>query len=289
MDVDEKLPIPTDPEEGSAEGEEGAAPDEQAFDMDAFSERLSETAREAVSREEFNSVKRDAGMTRTLQRDLARMQEELKKGPANAVTREEYDLLLDSVAELLPDDRRAALVARKEARGVEQVVDSRFSDFEKRVFKKLGIADDDEAPAPKTSPTGLSPEAEHAVLTAAWRDASTAVLAHAQRRGVTVTQEDLTAAQTAVGDYNPRGAVEALVKLIDSRAASGGEAPATGRQARVAERKGAASGDATVSTSTSSGSQGRVDLTTIAGLARARKSGAIDSDTFYQKYRQLTS
>lgn len=281
---DEKLPIPTDPEEGSAEGEEGAAPEEQTFDMDAFSERLTETAREAVSREEFNSVKRDAGMTRTLQRDLARVQEELKKGPANSVTREEYDLLVDALTELLPDDRRAALVARREQRGVEQAVDSRFSDFEQRVFKRLGIADED--PAPAAAPSGLSQEAEQAALGAAWRTAGAAVIEYAQKHGVTVTQEDFTAAQTAAGDRNPMAAVQALVSVIDGRAKAG---PAADRQARVAERKGAAAGDPTASTSASSGSQGKVDLTTLTGLARARKAGAIDGDTFYKHYRQLTS
>lgn len=282
-DEENQIPVadeqePEAPAAPQLEGDEVADSDggQSAFDMEAFNRRLEEAARETVSRQEFEGVKRQAGQTRELQRKVSDLERQLSERPASGVTREEYDTLVDLLNDLLPDDRREALTRSRQERALE----AKLAERERALREEL---------APKTSepePTeGMDPEVVKAVMNRAWFEASQAATQYATARGVVLTQEDFDAAESA---GRPDLAVEALIKAIDSRAGSpGAQTPAAPtRQDRVADRKAAASGGDTRGVQ-KDGSMGKYDLNTLSGIAAARKDGAITSDEWHERYKRI--
>jgi hypothetical protein len=273
--ADEKNDDPgTDP--GSDTKDSSAEPTEDtSVDLSDFEREVAEADRAVVSKAEYERLRRLAGQVPSLQRDLA----EVRKGtPKDSVSREEYDALMEAVADLLPEDRKSALDARRASRETTTAVAEQFTDFEKRIFDKLGIKDDD--PDAATKVDANDPDVLQERLNTAWDKASDVVRRAATEAGVELAAEDFAKAQEKAGAYNPKGAVELLLGDIKSRAKGGSKTE------RVAEKKNAASGGDTRGVDRD-GSGGNHDMSTLAGLAQARRAGAIDSDKFVELYRKI--
>ena len=263
-------PVQESPEEAPA----------SSFDMDSFRKSLGDAAQEVVSRAEFESVKRQAGQTKALQKEIADLRSQLGQRPADSVSREEYDALLEVLRDAMPDDRRAALDNTRARANAENAVTEKLTAFEKRVFERLGLEKE-----PEEVPLTNDPEVVTAVMERAWGLADQQVRAYAQARGVTLTQDDFNTARAASGGDRPDIAVEHIARAIDARAARAPAAPAS-REDRVSERREAASGgrgDA----GPSDGSMGKFDMSSLSGLAQARKAGAITSAQFKERYDEL--
>ena len=263
--------------DGTESSEAGVETPDSQFDMDAFRRDLAGATQEIVSRAEFETVKRQAGQTKAMQREIADLRRELAERPSDAVRREEYDLLLEALADSLPADRQAVLNRSRAERGAESAVKQQFTEFEKRIFDRMGIKDE-----PDEKPGTLDPEVAAEAINRMWQTASEQVFEFAKRLDVEVTDADFAAAQAASGG-RVDAAVEHVVKTLQARKAAGmGDT----RETRVEERKAAAAGGA-ASSGPRDGSQGNFDLSTLSGLAKARRAGAITSEQFLEKYRSV--
>jgi hypothetical protein len=261
-------------EETKTEETSSAGEGPEPFDMSALERGLAETDAAVVSRTEFDSVKRQAGQVKELQRQLAAAQ----KAVADAPTRDELGALTDALMDLLPEDRQAALRAGRESRETASVVEDSFTSLEKRLFDRLGIKDENDAEP--TEPN--DPKVVEERLNAQWAEASKQVLAYAAQHEVELTREDYDAAQAEAGDFEPAKAAKILVGKVDERRKAGAAKPSDD----LGDRKADAAGGDTTKVERD-GSQGNHDLTTIAGIARARKAGAIDGDKFLELYREI--
>lgn len=293
MPEDQKVPVTDAPEditpatsvnEGTEPSEDGGEPADSQFDMDAFRRDLQGATQEAVSRAEFESVKRQAGQTRALQREVETLRRELQERPSDSVSRQEYDLLVEILADNLPADRLEVLNRNKAVRTAESTIKEQLTASEKRILERLGVKDEATADA---DPDAIDPAVLGAALNRAWEVAADRVNQYASSRGVTLTQEDFDTVQAAVPQARPDLAAERLAKVIDERAGKPAAAtPGTARENRVEERKAAASGGDTANV-VKDGSQGKYDMSTISGLAQARRDGVLTSAQFLEKYTAL--
>lgn len=247
--------VQTDTEDTASSEEDE---DEEKFDFDSFKQEIS-TVR-ATGSDPTERIARQMGHVSALQKTVASLEKRLE----DSVTRKDLDLIVDAIAELLPDERRAPLAASRQERLIEDAVrkalpkeEQEFTEFE--------------------NPQQQALRDYQARVNTQLNVASQKVLEYADKKGVTLTREDFLQAQQEAGQFNVEGAVERMIKLVDSR---GGETKAD----RRAERKAAAGGGATGADREAGGAP---DMSTLTGLIKAKQRGQITSEQWYERYQEL--
>lgn len=248
-------------EETASSDDEGDSEDEK-FDFDSFKQEISNVRETRGDPNE--RFARQLGHVSALQKTVSQLEKKLEETSSSVVTRKDFDALIDSIAELLPDDRRQPLQAQRTERAIEEAV--------RRALPKQEV-EEFETEDPRVSAAIAYQERVNAQL----QTASRAVLEYAGKKGVTLTREDFLQAQSEAGQFNVEGAVEKMIQMVDSR--SGG-----GKASRRAERKAAAEGGADGSAREAGGA---ADLSTLTGLIRAKQRGQITSDQWYERYQEL--
>lgn len=208
----------------SSEGTDGFT--EPEYDFEAFGKTLKDAQERAVTRAELDTVKRQAGHVKTLQKELAGLRKQVADGSSDPRIDAIIDTLTASLDGIITTDAAAAL------RGLRKTEkDAAIAEMQEQIAALKGEKAD-AAEEPDVTP-------EQAALAAAWDAASSAVYTYAKQRGYdadSFTPTDWATAQR-IGNGDPTLATKALLAEIDRRVSSGGAAGT-----RRAERRDAASG-----------------------------------------------
>lgn len=269
LDSQEKEPVldeeVLDPgTEETASSEEDKENEDEGFDFDSLKQELSTVRTQEPDR--FERINRQLGHVSSLQKKVTELEKRLSEDSGTQSLRRDMDILMDAIADLLPDERRAPLAQSRQERLIEQEVSKRLP--------KQGV---------ETRDTGVefNPQME-ALLEAQERlnrqyvTASQKINEYAAKKGVSLSNEDFLSAQNEAGQFNVEGAVERMIKLIDSRS------PTT-KADRRAERKEAATGGAKGEKDGSAAA----DLSTLTGIIKAKQKGLINNQEFYEKYVEI--
>lgn len=274
LDSQEKEPVldeeVLDPgTEETASSEEDKENEDEGFDFDSLKQELSTVRTQEPDR--FERINRQLGHVSSLQKKVTELEKRLSEDSGTQSLRRDMDILMDAIADLLPDERRAPLAQSRQERLIEQEVSKRLP--------KQGV----ETRGADARDTGVefNPQME-ALLEAQERlnrqyvTASQKINEYAAKKGVSLSNEDFLSAQNEAGQFNVEGAVERMIKLIDSRS------PTT-KADRRAERKEAATGGAKGEKDGSAAA----DLSTLTGIIKAKQKGLINNQEFYEKYVEI--
>ena len=264
--ISENEPIVPVVPEGTDSSEKESEPSD--FDLSALQKRLEDVQAQAATRADLENLKRQAGHVPALQREIADLKAELSKHDAN---RERLDVLEDLLIDALPVDRAERYEQERAQRGQASALDEKLQPILDRLDQVAGR---------QTAPEPEEVDPRYAAYAAAVELANNAVTKYAEEKGIDPTSipaEVYQRAQAASsGDL--AAATREVLKYVDEQVAT------TAAVDRRTERKEAASGG---TPKERQGSMGQYDFSTIAGLAQAKKDGAIDSAKFMEEYRRL--
>jgi hypothetical protein len=269
LDSQEKEPVldeeVLDPgTEETASSEEDKENEDEGFDFDSLKQELSTVRTQEPDR--FERINRQLGHVSSLQKKVTELEKRLSEDSGTQALRRDMDILMDAIADLLPDERRAPLAQSRQERLIEQEVSKRLP--------KQGVETRDTSVEFNPQMEALLEAQER--LNRQYVTASQKINEYAAKKGVSLSNEDFLSAQNEAGQFNVEGAVERMIKLIDSRS------PTT-KADRRAERKEAATGGAKGEKDGSAAA----DLSTLTGIIKAKQKGLINNQEFYEKYVEI--
>jgi hypothetical protein len=269
LDSQEKEPVldeeVLDPgTEETASSEEDKENEDEGFDFDSLKQELSTVRTQEPDR--FERINRQLGHVSSLQKKVTELEKRLSEDSGTQALRRDMDILMDAIADLLPDERRAPLAQSRQERLIEQEVSKRLP--------KQGVETRDTSVEFNPQMEALLEAQER--LNRQYVTASQKINEYAAKKGVSLSNEDFLSAQNEAGQFNVEGAVERMIKLIDSRS------PTT-KADRRAERKEAATGGVKGEKDGSAAA----DLSTLTGIIKAKQKGLINNQEFYEKYVEI--
>jgi hypothetical protein len=204
-------------EGGVSEGAQDSsnAETETEHDPEALRAQLEEVRRNALSRAEFDDVKRQVGHIKALQRTIA----DLQKRPT---TDSRVDILISALADMLPDDARAQLVP--------DPIRAELNELKAKIAGDPEESTDDQT-------EGVTPEI--AATVAMWEAVEAQVVEYAKTKNIDPYKDIPQAVfQGLVNQHakDPATGMAAIFKEIDTRVE---------KRRRIAEKADAASGGVT--------------------------------------------